>query len=509
MGGRLEYWASPGMTYYFTARSLSRLHITCAMSLVALFSMLCASRLELSADGIYIYSFAKDLVDGIPLTGWQTPPSPYFFPDIFLSIPLLALHINPLTWFYLASTLQPMLFVLLMARHTRVSAEPFAAALTRSAILFIAGYALFYILGKTTWNVTASVFFMLGHHMFPALVALGLYWSMESNARSFRYYMLAVILGFVTGLSDPFFLPVFAMLALAHLLVHKRLAEIGYTGWVAASAALGIFINYRTNIALTIQAANNSGIPYDIMGNAVHFYHVVHARGLIFLLAVPCLAICHYFTRRNRADDQQLVLGVASLLLIALMALSGVVRDIFQMRYLCALAPVYLYLAALSAMHFSLLDTLLERWKISLMYGLTVIMAIGAFASPYKNPLSDPHRKLMDCAEITPLRDKPFLSEYWAAKILFEMRNRDLSMTQVTSDLTNYAWIFNSSWPSMVSSGRKSDSFVLLTLQISPRIMASLTPAVRASYCDGLAVEIDCHKARAALTSPVLTGICL
>jgi len=329
--------------------------------------------------------------------------------------------------------------------------------------------------------------------MFSAIVAVGLFWNIRNNKTGFLRIFVYILIALLTGISDPFLLVYFGAIILSDGMINKKIRRFLASAAIILSALAGILINAKTNIAVKIQTAH-SFEGSDVTGNLIKFYDIVGLQGVLFLFLVPLLCTTYSFRMSPHGEynkNDVVTFSVASIIVILFVGMSGIVKDIYGMRYLCLIAPLYIYIVT----SFLIEADSVIRWCSRLGYIFIIAASLLWLVSDQKNPISIANKSIIYCDEIPLFLREPFLSEYWGAKIIFEMLGRKNTVYQVSSSLDKYTWNFNEEWIHAFPPNPAMGHFILILPLISPQIIKNLESAITSTYCNGAAVEIDCKEA--------------
>ncbi len=434
-----------------------------------------------NSDAFYPYAFARDLLDGARMSGWSVPPAPAWVPDLILAfwgVALTdALGLSPFYAIYITGALSAALLVFVYVAFFAAlrSVEPTApapgpAALWPAGWIFLAGATVFD--GSLfPWLLVPS--FHVGAFLFwPVLGALSvrlLSRLEDGEILSARGRMLLITLGltgFAGTLSDLFFL-LYAWLPLA---LAVPLCWGGKRGWRVSLAWFG------GALLVVFAALVFESVFVDrwlVLAQAQpNFKGAVSTRGL--------LAFFEYVSAFFAGVPPHLgVLFAAACLLAGLVAWrgSGVLRFfammfVFQAGFVLAgsfLANytrgvettlyrylVYLFPAAL----FFLWYCAIHAWRfveraVPVLCGLgaALVIVLELFVLPRPAGVRPAHLQLAQCLDSNRERlgatgDAPVygLADYWQAKNVSFLSERDVRLRQVTFNLAIAHWNSNFWW---------------------------------------------------------------
>jgi hypothetical protein len=404
------------------------------------FCLLKASHTGFNADDISPYSFAKDVISGISVTGWNFPAPTFIFPDVLASIPIVYLFKTPEIWFYICACIQWWVLISVIYAYTK---KPIVGLIYVSIIVYEIGYYLL----PVSWLPVATRMFVLVNHMSAAIMALAFYLLVvRAQKKSLSLVIASIMLAlfFIGAFSDLFLVVYTFALIGAHVCVNIR-QVFKCPRWILLVVSLGmaglggVFLNYELNPNFTVQL-HHSYQP-------ISFAHYVWMDVLLFLV-IPLISIVILSLKKVKTEQNKLLLSLFLGCLFVLVSVvgTGMIADRAGLRYLDIYFPVYVLVVAI------LLPAVMYRFSMTLLASVIALLFSVNFYSSWMQSAPAFHqpsiKAVLDCPAFQQNREGALVvATYWPAKILFEKSDRVFFLKQTKDDLkTEYHWIYNPIW---------------------------------------------------------------
>ena len=434
---------------------------------------------DFSADSLYTFSQAKDILQLETLLGWNYSAIPYTFPDVMFSIPFAVLFNNPY-YFYLATApLQIYLFLLLYSYYASRYRPNigFSNSFVTSTIAAITiGIVAVFSAGESYFKVI-NTFFQLGYHGFAALLAVILFLfaridNFEKLINNFIFYFIILI---VLIASDFYFAFYFGVLLLASINKSnwKKIIAIG----IAFSfLSICIFmLSWHLNPSLKIQVLSSIAPPEF---NKKHSFIAI-----LRIITIPTLSYI-YLIYKNKSNEEQKQLYLALLLGAFLLWISGQLKDEHSFRYIAFAFPISIILLsqvclALTAKARFFIASFFSIFAISL--ALTNLVVLGHIRNPvYEHEIF--------CLNQQETKHSSIIAEYWAAKPIFEATNRQYNLLQISQDLSKFSWINNRAWGELY---KDNGITYLIMAGVDSSALNNITTKLQTELiCDGSILKI-------------------
>jgi hypothetical protein len=443
-------------------RLLSTLTITSNLILLIVFSVQQSAINIINSDVLYIYSYPLDLLSWIPIRHWHLTPSPYFFPDMLLSLPVVLLTKDPTLWFIISACIPLLCFIVLASivlgaeqRSLLSWSQRFSLATLSTLLLF----QLMKVAAPLFWLNVTYPSFVFGFHFFASLTALAYHFYTKPSPRivnnkpyqSWFFYGLFALAVY----SDTLTFIYFAILTCARIiLLHKNIKHfipwLKTIGQLVIAGLFGIVFNALANHnmrkQLRISMANTT-----IVENFIDFYHRLGSSSVLIIIGVPLLFfVIHLLKKKRNPEFMPLALGL--LLMMVFLIGKGLAADFQALRY----STIYFPAISLLLLFILPLNKLqnISNPIISLMLILISIYLLSNLPHSYqgfKSKIIKPDlARILTCPEfIKHKRGATLFASYWPAKLLFELNHRQFNLVQVNNKLAIYDWIYNPAWKKM------------------------------------------------------------
>jgi hypothetical protein len=357
-----------------------------------------------------------------------------------------------------------------------------------------------YIFFKSCWIQFAPKLFILVNHMSAAIMALGFYaWIglLDIDKKKWFVWVLAITIFFLAALSDLFFMLYFFAFVTAYTLINLKKC-IYQPRWIRnrivflMAGIAGVMVNAIINPNFMLQL-HHSYQTIPLMQRIINFIFIIGWQGLWLFVLVPIMLIAACWFRFKSTVNRQLLWPLLlGLLFVTLgVALTGMVADLYSLRYMVIYFPILVFVFAmlLPRWFYQLANKLVVSLCVILMAIVILVKASHDDRSMYNNIHGD-MQTILDCPAFLEIRTGALVvSTYWPAKILFEKSNRSFRLQQTTDDLqTPHDWIVNTSWsiPQFMQTNVISNRILYVTIDASSARLKQLQalPGARL-ICDG------------------------
>ncbi len=499
--------------------------------MLILFGLLNANQmflLNIHSDMLYLVSLYQDLfVYHNTLTGWNLTPAPYFFPDMPLFFPMLALTPDIGYGFTLYSLIfSGCLLLVLTTISTGLSIKPVTAAL-----VILSGFSFLVALCQNQdYARLFSFFFYPSFHsgaILGGLLLLALTVKVVKAGPSFLKYFTIFTLSLFLTISDMLIIPQFLLpLTLAMLFYsladrstfHTSLTYAAVTTAAMCSAflllaAFSLLDLFTIPPVMAELSLNPREIPAKLALFLVdlQFYAVTY-RVLAGIFAAWILASFLLFlttmysalgkTKNNERNEAR---PLIFLIIFSFLSIGG-----------CLAAPVtvnrwepwcFSYIQPVFVMPLFLLllfAGFLDRYKYIFQL---LVLAAGVYslsqiapgianlnADHLRLPYPKPIQRLDEIADAFDLHYG--YSDYWAAKYVTAFSRRGLRVNQIKQDWDIDLWINNIAWYFTDSGNRKYPQydFILFTPPLRPEIEKKFGPPAFNEYVGGREISVYNRK---------------
>ncbi|OGT42218.1 MAG: hypothetical protein A3F13_02170 [Gammaproteobacteria bacterium RIFCSPHIGHO2_12_FULL_40_19] len=468
-----------------------------ALIFLAAFSFSVLLHVQINADVLYPFSFAKDLITHLSIRHWYYPGPLFIFPDVLLSIAIVAFVKTPVLWAALFSFIQILALIILIAafsqdKKTLPFSIKFTAGIYLTALIYFVGRVLFH----TQWAMIADKSGVAVHHMSGALAALLLFFltvPTTFSKASAKKIIFILCFMFLMSFSDPYFDYYFFMLILPYLFIDRlRLFQLKH--WVrtmigiAIAGISGILLNGMLNPGLWIEfhTSHTDSTLLNIVQNTQNFRYTMGWAGILLVFVLPLLllflAIKHKKTHLFSLCISMEFISIGCLLLDMFKG------DMSFLRYIDIYFPIIIYAA------FEL--TSLRFFKLTQTMSVAIIAILIAFFYAHHNfkhthvaIFPQEFHAVLACPDLhKTMPNTVFVATYWPAKVLFEATNRTASMIEINPDMTAYPWIYNPAWQNI---SKNPSSLLISTYQLDPTKIAALSALSNAeTLCNGQLIHV-------------------
>lgn len=459
---------------------LTALQIPLSLASIILLPIAVMSAGDYSADSLYPFSQAKDILQFGTLNGWNYSAIPFTFPDVIFSIPFALLLNNPY-YFYLATApLQIGLFLLLYSYYIfkYQPSQGFSNALVASTIAtVIIGTTAFLLTGDAYFKVI-STFFQLVYHGFAALFAVILFLfaridNFDKLIKNFAFYLIIFI---ALIASDFYFAFYFGVLILASINKSnwKKILSIGIC---FSFLSLSIFmLSWNLNPSLKIQVLSSLAPP--------DFNKTQSLIALLGIMALPTASYI-YLIRKGKCHDELKLLYIALILGAFLLWIGGQLKNEHYFRYYAIAFPISIILLsqvclAITAKARFFNTIICSIFAISLAY--TNLIILGHIRNPvYEHEIF--------CLNQQEIKHSTIIAEYWVAKPIFEATNRQYNLWQVNGGLEKFPWINNRAWERLYE---ENGTTYIITAGVNAAALKNIDPNLEKKLiCDGSILSIN------------------
>lgn len=435
---------------------------------------------DYSADSLYSFSQARDILQFGTLNGWNYSAIPFTFPDVIFSIPFALLINNPY-YFYLATApLQIGLFLILYSYyifkyHPRQGFSNTFVASTIAAVII--GITSIFFMGEAYFKVI-NTFLQLVYHGFAALFAVALFLfarigNFDNLIKNFAFYSII----FIALISSDFYFAFYFGVLIAASINKSNWKKILCIGICFSLLSLIIFIiSWNLNPSLAIQA-RSSLAPQD-------FNKTQSLIAILGIIALPTASYI-YLICKGKCNDELKPLYIALILSAFLLWVGGQLKNEHYFRYYAIAFPISIILLSqvclatkAKARFFTIISC--SMFAISLAY--TNLIILGHIRNPvYEHEIF--------CLSKQEIKHSTIIAEYWAAKPIFEATNRQYNLWQVNRDLEKFPWINNKAWERLYEENRIT---YIITAGINATALEKIGPNLQTNFiCDGSILSIN------------------
>lgn len=457
--------------------------------LLLMFSVILLLHTGINSDVLYPFSFSKDLLGHISIKNWAFPGPLFFFPDILVSLPIIAIVKTPQLWVIVFGYLQILAMVLLIAHFSKKNNSVrvcFIHVTYLTIIVYVFGAMLFH----DPWTTLADKAVIPAHHFSSALLAMFVFFvTPVTDYFNKTKIVCLLILGLIIGFSDPLFILFLGGLYFPYLLQHHvKLFQL--THWISVvcmffiSTFIGIFLNLHFNSGFGIEW--QAGCKFHILENFICFKKVMGWYGINVLFTLPIITLFIGYKVKNI-----LVIHLStSMIVIALIAIVfGLLKDDMSLlRYMSIDFPLIIYCV------YALMSAAYLEWTLSWVTSLLMLIFGLYYAYHYFQHyrmrfFPENLQSILACENLNQhISGSVFVSTYWPAKLVFEYTDRTASLVQIGEQLQLYNWINNLAWQKQV---HQPKSALISTIALNPNLIDQLKMLPKAqTMCNGQLIRV-------------------
>jgi len=461
--------------------------VIAAASLLTVLVVVVALKIHVNSDAIAPYSFARDIIEHIPIWHWQFPAPPFTFPDYAVSLFIVFFLKQPWQWFLGSALAQPLTLILFLTFRKDKTGLTKPIKFVGICYLFILIFVLGSIFFNHAWIESPARIVVLVHHMYAAIMAILLFlWTtpennLKLNSKLFIFYSA---LCFILAFSDLFFMVYFFALAFARICVYQT-TILRNLSWLVEMiilfliALLGIYLNYRINPGFSVQLHQTT--PLTTFAERLSgFVHITHLRGVILFFILPIVLLSLYIKKTQPSVEKNTIaaLSLGCIFIGIIVVGAGLITAIYTLRYLGIYFPAMIFIA--SQLTTNKLYQIAVQPIIS--FGVILIAFIIGIFTLHNIPerfLAPEFSTLYSCPDFQQQsRGGIVVATYWPAKVLFEQNNRQFRLLQTDPTLEFiYHWIYNPEWynPQYMQSSQQSSKVFFVRYQMDPNKLQKLS----------------------------------
>jgi hypothetical protein len=395
-----------------------------------------------NSDNIYTYSQVKDIMSFYSLKGWVFSAVPFTIPDVLLSIPFAALLNDPITFYYVVSPIQILIFALIYSYIQKNQSNQCSYALTYTSIaIAISSLAIIgpLIFKSAFWPYffTIQSFFIFVKHGSAAIAAVLAFFLIPVNVRP-NLKILAVFLAFFIPLTLSNFYFAFYLSFLVFARVDKKNWKtcFMYLSVIGTVSIICFILSYAFNPSLSLQMQNTLAASGS---NKSGLY-----KSLFLILLTPFLMVV--ILKYLKILTPTLLRLFVGLLLISIAEVSmGLLSDADSFRYMCAsflISTIFLQKIVLNLSYKKLKAIQYICLFLTICYLINALFVRERSATDiYKNEIA--------CINNLHTEPMTIISEYWPAKVIFESTHRQHNLIQTNGNLEPNDWFSNTRWKSL------------------------------------------------------------
>jgi hypothetical protein len=475
---------------------LLHLYLLGALLFILLFAMALLFHTGINSDVLYPFSFLTDLLRHVPVKQWIFPGPLFFFPDMLVSLPIVAMVKTPQLWAIVFGYLQIIAMVSVIAyfHRTTASHSDFSIRFISATYVTIFVYVLGSMLFHDPWTMIADKSVLAVHHFSSALLALWIFFIIRPQTQINKVKMITLfVLACVMGFSDPLFIYFLAGLYLPYF-IQYHFKWWSYRPWVLmmavifASTLVGIFLNLYLNPGLSVELTvpSHHASLFYVLDHFINFKKVMGWYGINVVFTVPILL---FMVGYNKKNNMVMHLSSSMLLMALGYIIFGLVKDhLVLLRYINIDFPIMIYCVL------ALLPAQCLQWTTSwiaafLMLVLGVYYAHSHFQDYQTAIFSKNLQSLLRCKALEKnMKGSVFVATYSPAKVVFEYFNRSSSLVQVNSTLQQYDWINNLTWQKQVY---RPKAALISTMELDPTVIDQLKVLPKAQImCRGELIRV-------------------
>lgn len=484
-------------------RNFKTISILCAsLIFLAVLSFAITLHVQINADALFPFSFAKDLLTHVSIRHWYYPGPLFIIPDVLISVLIMAWVKSPIIWGGIFSFIQMLALILLIVAFSKDKKTlPFPVKFTSciyiTAIVYFIGRVLFH----ATWAMIADKVGVPVHHISGALAALLLFFLTvpeDFSKASFKRIIFVLCFMFVMSFSDPYFDYYFFMLMVPSVFIF-RLRLLTFKRWIwtmigmAIAGISGILLNAVLNPGLWIEfhashihPSHTHSIPHNLLENMSSFYHTMGWTGIFVVFVLPLLLF--FWAKKNNKKHLLSLFVSMELISIGCLLLGMFNGDMSFLRYIDIYFPIIIYAVfeLISVRFFKLTQTLL----------LSIIAMLIAFFYAYHNfkqvkvaIFPEEFHAVLSCPDLQKkIPNTVLVATYWPAKVLFEFTNRTASLIEINPDMSAYLWIYNPAWQHIAKNPKAA---LISTYQLAPSKISAISTLPNAqTLCHGQLIYV-------------------
>lgn len=386
---------------------------------------------NLNSDVLYTFSFAKDILNGVPINNWQTPPSSYLFPDVLVSIFIGLFVSDPTVWWLMSLPIQILIFIFLYSFFLKaINRIQTIFYLTLSSVIM---YLILIVLNGKNLRYMIEPFLVLGYHGFASIFSLILF-LIVNNYKLFgiKKYFVYIIVFFIS-LSDIFFILYFGSFILANYIITKQ--RLGQNFIFFTISIITILLNKYYNQGFIEQILNStSSFPIN---KQIIFMELVLI--LIFII----MAII------KRHDHFLNTLLIGTLFIIITISFLGLIKDVYGLRYLNIV-----FLVSVLIIYSYIKDFTKRQISLIFITSILVLFSMILYNQLVKKRYFYEKKYSTEIAFLSKHHNSVIVASYWPAKYIFEMTNRSNNLIQIGDNFKIRPWIYNKNWSHLHESNK-------------------------------------------------------
>lgn len=454
----------------------------------------------ITSDQIWPFSFAKDIKTGVNLS-WYLPPN-FFYLDVIIALLPTLMTGNIKLSMLIATPINLLLFCFVFSYlFCKFENENLLKIFVSLIVSIFAIFLLYKSYSNFTVFVASDIysidyilhfFFWPGSHGLSALASLIIfyYFFYKKNYNNFRDYKYYYLIFLFFTLSDfwfcVYFLPLIGFYYLMNLNKNNFIIIIISLLLTLVCILITFYLNpnLKSHLMNTISAGglsvlsegtNNSenGFSIDMLKEKYLLFF-----GLCFL-NISLGGFFFVLTKYKKSNNFIKIIFFGSLISQAFIFL------IFGMHQ-----ESIRYYMMLPSVNFLLLFYLIKDCSQDIFVKMNIvclsiflifcIISFNAFQiQNYKSEYEDE----IQC--IKKLNEKftfTLFSPYWPGKVIFEQTNRKNNLFQTDSDITEYKWIYNSTWNTL---HKKSNGILIVNRDLNSELIKTLAEVNKGKYLCG------------------------
>lgn len=496
----------------------NNISIITALIFIFAFSTLMLLRIGMDSDMLYPFSFAKDILTGVSIKQWYAP-GPTFLPDLLVSIPLVHIFDNPVTWGIAFAYLQLLTIILLCTYFSETKKTlPFSSRFVYSTYIFIAALIAMRILFGATWGGMIGNFFLPAFHTSSVIMALlFFFWTKPCDFHNTSYLKIGLLslFSFIGGFSDALYGYFLFFLMFPYILTYRTALLKMPRWWIAMIASgcatlFGTLLCLHTNPGFQSElSGHQSTSTINLVSNMTTFASIATWRGTFLTLCFPLVLLL--IIRPKKTSNITSLLISASLIVFSeiVLGLQKQPNDAITLRYttICAIIMLYAFIeiAPNKLVHIT------KHVFFSVLMLVLSLFLIHRSLHDRQKLQSTTYRyytqSMLPCPEAQKhIPGSVIIATIIPAKDMFELTNRTASLIEINSNLsviTQRNFIYNAAWKEIV---KNPTGALFSTFHLNTDLVSKIEALPNAeTLCEGTLVYVPMSPELINL-APVLKG---
>ena len=434
-----------------------------------------------NADGIAIFSIAKDIIQGYSISTWHIPVPPIFFPDItffliFNSIfnDVRLIHILAAIFFYTLFLFSLYLFV-----KDGDEKNIFFRVNIISILMIV--LTTFFLKEKNLLYYLIQPIFIPGQHGSAAILSFIFYYffykknTKEANNRFLIVYPFSLI----TFFTDIFFVIYLGILLFSSLIIYRSKNFFLDFIFILVIAFLVTYQNilFSDNITSHINTSLSNIFSFNF-----------ETKYLLAIFFINLFSTIIFFQANLNQLKVYKVFLLTQIILSILFICSATLNNIYIFRYLVLFFLINIIFIYELQKKYKIFDSLLSK---SYLFFLFLIFSF--LINFYPNNKNYDYQKELNCIDSYKIKESNLIAEYWSAKIIFEENQRKNNLLQIDSSLNRYYWLINSSWEYIYPQNLFS---YLITRNLNSSLIDHKLSQLdfKERMCDGIIIKIKSEE---------------